>query len=257
VIRAPRLTSAATIAVVSPKGGVGKTTTAAVLGTLLAMIRSDRVVAVDTNPDYGTLGRILTPDHAIFVDDLLGVLHQPALTVTMLERCLGRAQHGLMVLPTPTDPDRMERLDDVAYERVIRRLQELAGILVLDCAAGLQDPVTRVALASANQLVLVTDADPITASLVAEAALRLAPETSFTFVVNKVPRSGSRLNVQHLAEDIPAARAVIEIEAHAAAAARVTDGEFNWNDAPDGWQVGFRELAAVLAAEWGPLGLTD
>jgi len=37
----------------------------------------------------------------------------------------------------------------------------------------------------------------------------------------------------------------------------VTDGEFNWNDAPDGWQVGFRELAAVLAAEWGPLGLTD
>lgn len=178
------------------------------------------------------------------MDDLLSVLHQPALTVTMLERCLGRAQHGLLVLPAPTDPGRMERLDDAAYERVIRRLQELAGILVLDCAAGLQDPVTRVALASANQLVLVSDADPVTASMVAEAALRLPPETSFTFVVNKVPRSGSRLNVRHLAEDIPAARGVIEIETNAAAAARVTDGEFNWNDAPDSWQIGFRELAA-------------
>src|SRR5437016_6077867 len=104
MISAPRLTRCATIAVISPKGGVGKTTTAALLGTLLAMIRSDRVIAVDSNPDYGTLGRSLAPEHPIFVDDLLDVIHQPALTVTMLERCLGRASHGLLVLPAPTEP---------------------------------------------------------------------------------------------------------------------------------------------------------
>src|SRR5438067_2547088 len=74
VIAAPRLARCVTIAVVSPKGGVGKPTTAALLGSLFAMIRSDRVVAVDSNPDHGTLGRSLTAEHAVFVDDLLEVI---------------------------------------------------------------------------------------------------------------------------------------------------------------------------------------
>lgn len=76
-IAAPRLTRCATIAVVSPKGGVGKTTTTVLLGSLLARVRRDRIVAVDTNPDYGSLGRTLTPDHQVFVDDLGDVLEQP------------------------------------------------------------------------------------------------------------------------------------------------------------------------------------
>ena len=68
---APRLRRCATIAVVSPKGGVGKTTTTALLGSLLAFLRRDRVVAVETNPDWGSLGRRLVPDHPVFIDDLL------------------------------------------------------------------------------------------------------------------------------------------------------------------------------------------
>jgi MinD-like ATPase involved in chromosome partitioning or flagellar assembly len=256
-ISAQRLTSPVTIAVISPKGGVGKTTTAALLGTLLAMVRSDRVVAVDCNPDYGTLGLLLTPGHDIFVDDLVGVVHQPALTVTMLERFLGRAEHGLMVLPAPTDPERMERLDEGAYQRVINRLQELAGIVLLDCGAGINDPITRVAVASADQLVLVSDADPTTATLVLQAGVRLAEGKSLTYVVNKQPRSGSQLNMERLAEDARSARGLIQIEADAAAASRVSRGEFNWRDAPDNWQVAFRELAAILATDWATLGLTD
>ena len=256
MISAPRLTRCATIAVISPKGGVGKTTTAALLGTLLAMIRSDRVIAVDGNPDYGTLGRSLAPEHPIFVDDLLDVIHQPALTVTMLERCLGRASHGLLVLPAPTEPERMEKLDHDAYDRVIRRLQELAGIIVLDCGAGLQDQATRAAMEAADQLVLVSDAEPPTASLVAGAALRLAGSSSFTVVVNKVPRSGGRLDLGHLAEDLGAARGLIRINQDVEAAARVADGEFSWDTAPEAWQVALRELAAVLAVDWEDLGLT-
>jgi MinD-like ATPase involved in chromosome partitioning or flagellar assembly len=256
MIAAPRLNRSVTIAVVSPKGGVGKTTVTAVLGTLLAMTRSDRVVAVDSDPDYGTLGRSLTPDHKIYVDDLLDVLHQPALTVTMLERCLGRAAHGLLVLPAPTEPDRMKRLDQEAYERIIGRLKHLAGIILLDCGAGLHDPATLAAMAASDQLVMVSDGEPRTASLVAEAALRLPSDISYTFVVNKAPRSGGRLDMGHLAQDVHAARAVIRIEAAAEQAARVAEGEFNWGEAPESWQVGFRELAAVLTSDWDELGLT-
>jgi MinD-like ATPase involved in chromosome partitioning or flagellar assembly len=256
LITRPRLARSVTIAVVSPKGGVGKTTITAALGTLLAKIRSDRIVAVDTDPDYGTLGRSLTPDHQIFVDDLLEVLHQPALTVTMLERCLGRAPHGLLVLPSPIDPDRMRRLDADAYMRIISRLKDLTGVILLDCGAGLHDPATVAAMRAADQVVLVSDAEPPTASLVAEAALRLPAETAFTFVVNKAPRSGGRLDMDNLAQDVSSARAVIRIETAPEEASLVAEGEFDWEEAQASWQLAFRELAAVLATDWDELGLT-
>jgi hypothetical protein len=68
LIVGPRLRRCATIAVISPKGGVGKTTTTALLGSLLAFLRRDRVIAVETNPDWGSLGRRLVPDHPVFID---------------------------------------------------------------------------------------------------------------------------------------------------------------------------------------------
>jgi MinD-like ATPase involved in chromosome partitioning or flagellar assembly len=255
LIAAPRLARCVTIAVVSPKGGVGKTTTAALLGTMFAMIRSDRVIAIDSNPDHGTLGRSLTADHPIFVDDLLDVIDQPALTVTMLERFLGRGPHGLLVLPAPTDPDRMERLDRVAYNRVIHRLQELAGMLILDCGAGLYHPATRAAMDAADQLVLVSDADPLTAGVVVEAARGLRDNRSYTLVVNKLPNSGSRLDMEGLVGEARSARGVIGVGAEPEAAAKVANGRFSWDAAPDDWQLAFRKLAAVLATDWQQLDL--
>jgi len=255
LIAAPRLARCVTIAVVSPKGGVGKTTTAALLGTLFAMIRSDRVVAIDNNPDHGTLGRSLAAEHPIFVDDLLDVIDQPALTVTMLERFLGRGPHGLLVLPAPTDPERMDRLDRSAYDRVIRRLQQLAGMLILDCGAGLQHPATGAALAAADQLVLVSDADPLTAGIVAEAARAMGQDRSYTVVVNKVPQSGGRLDMASLVGEMGSARGVIGVSADVEAAARVTDGSFSWDAAPDDWQLAYRKLAAVLTTDWQQLDL--
>ena len=85
-----RLRSCVTIAVVSPKGGVGKSTVTALLGSLLAFLRRDRVVAVETNPDWGSLGRRLVPDHPIFIDDLLaGPLSEGRLSPTSLDAQLG------------------------------------------------------------------------------------------------------------------------------------------------------------------------
>jgi MinD-like ATPase involved in chromosome partitioning or flagellar assembly len=257
-IAAPRLARCATIAVVSPKGGVGKTTLTILLGSLLARARRDRIVAVDTNPDFGSLGRTLTPDHQVYVDDLGDVLEQPDLSVTSLDRRLGRAIEGLMVLPAPTDPARMARLNEDAYLRVIRRLQTMVGVLVLDCGTGLQEPAARAAQACADQLVLVSDANPSTASLVTEAAeLLRTVGPPLTLVVNRMPAERSaRIDLDGLDRLVPDALGLVCVSDDAKTAARVASGEFGWDDAPDGWARQVRELAVVLQSDWARLGLT-
>ncbi|MGH2848861.1 MAG: EsaB/YukD family protein [Thermoleophilaceae bacterium] len=255
-ISAPRLRRCATVAVVSPKGGVGKTTITALLGSLLGRVRHERIVAVDTNPDYGSLGRALTPDHRVFVDDLIDVLDHPGLTVAELDRKLGRAFDGLLVLPAPTDPSRMARLDKAAYTKVFERLKMSVGTLVLDCGTGLQEPAAAAAIEAADQIVLVTDAEPSTASLVAEAAqlLKRAGPPMF-LIVNKLPRKNGRLDLEMLSRAVPDARALIPISTELESASALAAGDWSWDDAPATWRISLRELAAVMVADWPGLGL--
>lgn len=255
MIQAPQLRRCVTIAVMSPKGGVGKTTATALLGSLFAMLRRDRIVAVDTNPDFGSLGRSLAPQHQVFVDDLLEVLDDPQLTVTALDANLGRGAHGLMILPAPTDAVRMARLDQEAYEKVVRRLQGMVGVVILDCGTGLHEPTSQAALKTADQVLLVTDAEPATASLVAESAALLQRDgVPIWLLVNRMPTAGSRLDLAALETYIPQARGLVVLPAHARAANQLAGGSFDWRDAPTSWKRAVREVAAVLVADWSVLG---
>jgi MinD-like ATPase involved in chromosome partitioning or flagellar assembly len=257
-IAAPRLRRCPTIAVVSPKGGVGKTTLAVLMGSLLAKVRSDRVVAVDTNPDYGSLGWTLTPDHDVFADDMLELLDRPDVPVTELDAHLGRSQDGLMVLPAPVDSARASRLDRNAYRRLIEHLQMRAGILLLDCGTGLHDPPAQAAVMCADQMVLVTDAEPATATLVAEASKRLLRSGApLTLVVNKLPRN-TRLDLDELSRAVSRAAGMATVEDNPVAATRVSAGEFSWEEGSSGpWATTVRELVAGLVAGWPGLGLTS
>jgi MinD-like ATPase involved in chromosome partitioning or flagellar assembly len=257
-IRAPRLRRCATIAVISPKGGVGKTTITALLGSLLALVRRDRAIAVDTNPDYGSLGRALTPEHEVYVDDFLDLLEQPDLTPTQLDANLGRSTDGLMVLPAPTDPARMSRLDRDAYAKVIERLKGMCGLLLLDCGTGLQEAPSEAAIHAADQLLLVSDSEPATASLIADAYGLLEKQgVPLTVVINKLPRIGNKLDLDTFQRLLPDARAITVIHNDPGLAARVNAGGFTWSDPAGTWERELRELAAVLVAGWGELGLSQ
>ena len=256
-IAKPRLHRCATVAVVSPKGGVGKTTVVALLGTLFSLLRRDPVVAVDTNPDFGSLGRVLTPDQSWYVDDLARlVAEHDELSLTALESRLGRAVHGLLVVPAPTDPVRMAALDERAYRQVITRLKDFFSVILLDCGTGLQDPASAAAIAAADHVVLVTDAQPATASLVAESAtLLLHSGRPMSVVVNRMPARGTGLDLVRLSQYIPAARGLVVVPDEISAAARLATGSFHWRDAPPSWQRALRELAVVVTADWQRLGL--
>jgi MinD-like ATPase involved in chromosome partitioning or flagellar assembly len=256
-ITEPRLQHCATIAVVSPKGGVGKTTVTALLGTLFSLLRRDPVVAVDTNPDFGSLGRVLAPEQSWYVDDLARlVLEDDELSLTSLDSLLGRAVHGLLVVPAPTEPERMTALDEDAYRRVITRLKDFFSLILLDCGTGLQDPALAAAIAGADQVVLLTDAQPATASLVAESTELLHQwGRPITVVVNRMPPKGAKLDVQALSHYLPAARGLVVIPDDVVAATRLATGRFHWRDAPESWQYAVRRLATVLVADWERLGL--
>jgi MinD-like ATPase involved in chromosome partitioning or flagellar assembly len=257
VITEPRLLHCATIAVVSPKGGVGKTTVTALLGTLLSLLRRDPIVAVDTNPDFGSLGRVLTPDQNWYVDDLAQlVAEDDELSLTALDSHLGRAVHGLLVVPAPTDPTRMAALDEEAYGRVIARLKDFFSLILLDCGTGLQDPASAAAIAASDQVVLITDAQPATASLVAESTDLLHQwGRPITVVVNRMPAKDARLDVHQLSRYLPAARGLVVVPDDQVAASRLAAGSFDWRDGPATWQLALRQLAIVLVSDWRRLGL--
>jgi MinD-like ATPase involved in chromosome partitioning or flagellar assembly len=250
-ILAPRLRRCTTIAVISPRGGTGKTTIAALLGSLLAFLRRDRIVAVDANPDFGSLGRRLVPDHPVFIDDLLAdPLQHPGLTATQLDAHLGRGPNGLMVAPAPTDPSRANQLEETTYRTLFERLSEFAGTLVLDCGTGLDAPPARAALGCADQLVLVTDGEPDTASLVCEAAGWLEQSAvPLVLVVNKLERS-SRLDIAALERNIPFARGLVAVTHDRRGAEQLLGSRFSWIHAPTRWRTPVRELAALLLADW-------
>lgn len=264
MVRAAFLPRCVVISVVSPKGGPGKTTMTALLGTLLAELRRDPVVALDANPDLGDLRDKLsdgtTP--AAYVDDLARWLDEhPGVAPADLAARLGTGPHGLRFIPTPRPPVcTKERMIDAAdfhlYERLIARLRDYEGIILVDCGTGLLDPPVRAALEAADQVVLVTDSSATTARQVVAAAGLLPDDTPTWLVANKMPQKGSMLDLDQVVAAMPGLRGVtvMPVPEGGQLAENVVTSRFDWATAPVVWREPIRELAARLALDWRTLG---
>ncbi|TQM14567.1 MinD/ParA family ATP-binding protein [Pseudonocardia kunmingensis] len=141
------------IAVVSMKGGVGKTTVTALLGLVLAEHRGDRIIALDANPDAGTLAERLTGKTDSTVRDLLdGIGDLRSLSdVARFTTLAGRLQ----VLASEQDPARSEAFDRAEYERVCAVLARFYNVVVTDSGTGMVHSAMDGTLALANGLVVV------------------------------------------------------------------------------------------------------
>jgi MinD-like ATPase involved in chromosome partitioning or flagellar assembly len=141
------------------------------------------------------------------------------------------------------------------YRDIIERLKAYAGLLLLDCGTGLHEPAATAALDAADQIIVVSDAEPATASLVAEAICRIQLTAPLTLVVNKMPARGVRLDLHRLADTLPTVDHLVVIPTDVKTASTLGVGAFSWERTPLGWQRSIRELAAVLIGSWAHLGL--
>lgn len=145
------------VAFLSLKGGVGKTTIAATLGATFASIRGDRVVAVDANPDRGTLSQKIPLETAATVRQLLhdaGTIER----YSDVRRYTSKGPSGLEVLASETDPAISEAFSAEDYGRILDILERFYGLVLTDCGPGLLHSVMTSVLDKADALVVVSSA---------------------------------------------------------------------------------------------------
>jgi Mrp family chromosome partitioning ATPase len=90
------------IAVLSMKGGVGKTTVTVGLGVAFAALRGDRVIAFDANPDFGTLAQRGHIETRSTVRDLL--LDNNISRYSDIRRHTSQGSSRLEILASERDP---------------------------------------------------------------------------------------------------------------------------------------------------------
>jgi MinD-like ATPase involved in chromosome partitioning or flagellar assembly len=143
------------IAVLSIKGGVGKTTTTLGLGSALAMVRRDRVIAVDANPDRGTLAeRVHDTSTRSTVRDLL---MDPNINGYADIRGHTRmAVSRLEVLASEQDPAAADVFGEADYRRTIEILGDNYNVILTDCGTGIMHSAMAGVLDLAHTIVLVS-----------------------------------------------------------------------------------------------------
>lgn len=152
-IRAP-LRGDYRIAVMSLKGGVGKTTTTIALGGVFAETRGDRVIAIDANPDLGTLAQRATANSPATIRDLL--LAQDTSRYPQVRAFTNQASSRLEVIGSERDPAVSEAFSELDYRKAIDILQHHYNVILTDCGTGLMHSAMAGVLDLANALVLVT-----------------------------------------------------------------------------------------------------
>jgi MinD-like ATPase involved in chromosome partitioning or flagellar assembly len=143
------------VAVLSLKGGVGKTTATVGLGATLASLRGDRVIAVDSNPDRGTLSDKVRLETSATIRDLL---NQRAMVgrYADVRSFTSQAPSRLEILASDRDPGVSVAFSADDYRAVSAVLEHYYSICITDCGTGLLHSAMAGILELADQIVLVS-----------------------------------------------------------------------------------------------------
>jgi MinD-like ATPase involved in chromosome partitioning or flagellar assembly len=137
------------------KGGVGKTTVSASVGSVFAELRQDdRVVAIDADTAFGKLGSRVDPKAQGSYWELASDQHLE--TFADVRSRVGNNSAGLFVLAGEATPARRRVLDPAIYREATSRLDRYFTISIIDCSSTMDAPVTQEALRDLDALIVVS-----------------------------------------------------------------------------------------------------
>ncbi|AKK06268.1 hypothetical protein CMUST_09760 [Corynebacterium mustelae] len=240
------------IAVMSLKGGVGKTTTTATLGGILAETRGDRVIAIDANPDLGTLAQRVVANNTATIRDLLAL--EDTTRYPEIRSYTTQAKSRLEVVGSERDPAVSEAFSEAEYRKVIDILRHHYNIVLTDCGTGLMHSTMNGVLDLANALILVTS-PALDGAQSASATLdwlklhgyeQLAANS--VVVVSAAPLQRSSIDMDHLVKHFRSrtrAVQVIPYDPHLAEGATI-----DLNRIGKSTREAYLELAAIIAEDF-------
>ncbi|KUI36256.1 MinD/ParA family protein [Mycobacterium sp. GA-2829] len=137
------------------KGGVGKTTVSACVGSVFAELRQeDRVVAVDADTAFGKLGSRVDPRVSGSYWELA---QDPNLdSFSDVRSRVGNNAAGLFVVAGELTPARRRVLDPAIYREATSRLDRYFPISIIDCSSTMDSPVTEEVLSDLDALIVVS-----------------------------------------------------------------------------------------------------
>jgi MinD-like ATPase involved in chromosome partitioning or flagellar assembly len=137
------------------KGGVGKTTVSASVGSVFAELRQDdRVVAIDADTAFGKLGSRVDPRAIGSYWELASDQHLD--TFADIRSRVGNNAAGLFVLAGEGTPARRRVLDPAIYREATARLDRYFSISIVDCSSTMDSPVTQEVLRDLDALIVVS-----------------------------------------------------------------------------------------------------
>ncbi len=155
------------VPVLTRKGGVGKTTITALLGMAMAEARDDRVIAIDANPDRGTLSERVNKQTRSTVRDV--VTTAPSISsFNDFSAMVSRDETRLDILASDTDPLLSEAFDENDYNVVADLAARYYSIVLTDCGTGIVHSVMRATLQRADAVVIVSGGSVDEARLASE-----------------------------------------------------------------------------------------
>lgn len=155
------------VPVLTRKGGVGKTTITTLIGMAMSLVREDRVLAIDANPDRGTLAERVEQKSDRTVRDVVrraGGIN----SFTVFSDFVSRDRTRLDVLASDTDPMLSEAFNEGDYNVVADIATRYYSVCLTDCGTGIVHSVMRAILLRANGLVVVSGGSIDEAKLASE-----------------------------------------------------------------------------------------
>lgn len=143
------------IAIVSRKGGVGKTTTTLMLGHTFASLRGDRVIALDGNPDAGSLAYRVRRETTNTITGLLE--HREQINrYADIRAYTSQAPTRLEIVAADDDPRITDALVEQDFHTAVELLEVHYNLVCLDTGTGVLESAAKGILQLADQIVVVT-----------------------------------------------------------------------------------------------------